>query len=97
MTQRFARGAAVSSMLGALIGLGDRHLDNVLVNLTNGQIVHVDYNVCFEKGRSLRVPEIVSFRLTGNIAQAFGPTRVEVSVKVRYLIKILINLLYFRN
>lgn len=77
MTQRFARTAAVGSMLGSLIGLGDRHLDNVLVNLSNGQIVHVDYNICFGKGRTLRVPETVPFRLTGNIAQAMGPTNID--------------------
>uniref|UniRef100_A0A914HB93 Non-specific serine/threonine protein kinase n=1 Tax=Globodera rostochiensis TaxID=31243 RepID=A0A914HB93_GLORO len=76
-TQRFARTAAVSSMLGAFIWLGDRHLDNVLVDLHTGQIVHVDYNICFGKGRTLRVPETVPFRLTENIKSALGPTKCE--------------------
>ena len=44
-----------------------------------GQVVHVDYNVCFEKGRSLRVPERVPFRMTQNISAALGFTGVEVS------------------
>jgi PI-3-kinase-related kinase SMG-1 len=55
VTQCFARTTAVMSMIGSIIGLGDRHLDNVLVNLNTGCLIHVDYNVCFEKGRSLRV------------------------------------------
>lgn len=38
----------------------------------------MDYNVCFEKGRSLRVPERVPFRMTQNIARALGFTGVEV-------------------
>lgn len=38
------------SMVGYIIGLGDRHLDNVLIDLTTGEVVHIDYNVCFEKG-----------------------------------------------
>ncbi|KAF7632536.1 hypothetical protein Mgra_00008051 [Meloidogyne graminicola] len=76
-TQNFARTTAVSSMIGALFGLGDRHLDNVLINLSTGQVVHVDWNVCFGKGKQLRVPEIVEFRLTGNIMHALGPTKVE--------------------
>ena len=42
------------------------------------QVVHVDYNVCFEKGRSLRVPEKVPFRMTQNIETALGFTGVEV-------------------
>lgn len=46
------------------------------------KVVHVDYNVCFEKGRSLRVPERVPFRMTQNIARALGFTGVEVGVCV---------------
>ena len=42
------------------------------------QVVHIDYNVCFEKGKSLRVPERVPFRLTQNIEAALGITGVEV-------------------
>jgi len=51
-----------------------------LINLNTGQVVHVDWNVCFGKGKHLRVPEIVEFRLTGNIVHALGPTKVEVSL-----------------
>lgn len=64
---------------GYIIGLGDRHLDNVLIDLLTGDVVHIDYNVCFEKGKTLRVPEKVPFRLTPNIKDALGVTGVEVS------------------
>ena len=47
------------------------------VDFQKGDIVHIDYNVCFEKGRGLRVPERVPCRLTNNITQAFGPAGVE--------------------
>lgn len=67
------------SIIGYIIGLGDRHLDNVLVDLTTGEVVHIDYNVCFEKGKTLRVPEKVPFRMTANIRTALGVTGVEVS------------------
>lgn len=51
------------SMVGYIIGLGDRHLDNVLIDMTTGEVVHIDYNVCFEKG-PLKVPlRITSWRL----------------------------------
>lgn len=36
------------------------------------QVVHIDFNVCFDKGRRLRVPECVPFRLTPNVAGALG-------------------------
>ncbi|RMC17736.1 hypothetical protein DUI87_05401 [Hirundo rustica rustica] len=77
VTQSYARSTAVMSMVGYIIGLGDRHLDNVLIDMTTGEVVHIDYNVCFEKGKSLRVPEKVPFRMTHNIETALGVTGVE--------------------
>ncbi|EDV20669.1 uncharacterized protein TRIADDRAFT_60833 [Trichoplax adhaerens] len=75
--QSYNRSIAVSSMIGYIIGLGDRHLDNILIDLVSGEVIHIDYNVCFEKGKSLRVPETVPFRLTNNIATALGITQIE--------------------
>ncbi|XP_037869832.1 serine/threonine-protein kinase SMG1 isoform X2 [Bombyx mori] len=77
MTRRYSYSVAVMSTIGYIIGLGDRHLDNVLVDLTSGEVVHIDYNVCFEKGKTLRVPEKVPFRLTPNLVAALGVTGVE--------------------
>ena len=42
-------------------------------------MVHIDYNVCFEKGKGLRVPERVPFRMTQNLENALGLTGIEVS------------------
>jgi PI-3-kinase-related kinase SMG-1 len=76
--KQFARSTAISSIVGALLGLGDRHLDNLLVDFSTGQVVHVDFNVAYNKGKNLRVPEVVPFRLTRNIVAALGPTKFEV-------------------
>ncbi|PAA57659.1 hypothetical protein BOX15_Mlig027692g1 [Macrostomum lignano] len=73
----YSRSVAVMSIIGYVIGLGDRHLDNVLIDVGTGEIVHIDYNVCFEKGRNLKVPERVPFRLTQNLEAALGLTGVE--------------------
>ncbi|KAJ1529376.1 hypothetical protein ONE63_006163 [Megalurothrips usitatus] len=75
--QTYSHSVAVMSVIGYIIGLGDRHLDNVLVDLSTGEVVHIDYNVCFEKGKTLRVPEKVPFRMTPNIQAALGVTGVE--------------------
>eukprot|EP01129_Flabellula_baltica_P013124 TRINITY_DN6046_c0_g1_i1.p1 TRINITY_DN6046_c0_g1~~TRINITY_DN6046_c0_g1_i1.p1 ORF type:complete len:2494 (-),score=424.74 TRINITY_DN6046_c0_g1_i1:14-7495(-) len=72
----FARSTAVMSMIGYVIGLGDRHLENILLDQNSGEIVHIDYNICFDKGKELRIPEVVPFRLTQNIVKAFGFTGV---------------------
>lgn len=69
-----ARSMAVMSVIGYIIGLGDRHLDNFMVDFSSGEVLHIDFNVCFEKGKRLRVPELVPFRLTQNMVHALGLT-----------------------
>jgi PI-3-kinase-related kinase SMG-1 len=67
MCHSFSGSVAVMSIVGYILGLGDRHLDNILVDFSSGDIVHIDYNVCFDKGLRLKIPEIVPFRLTHTI------------------------------
>lgn len=78
--RNYSQSIAVMSVIGYVIGLGDRHLDNMLVDLSTGEILHIDYNVCFEKGKTLRVPEKVPFRMTPNLEEALGVTGIEVSL-----------------
>ena len=68
----FARSMATNSMIGSIIGLGDRHLGNILVDFNTGEIAHIDYNACFEKGMRFRIPERVPFRLTRTLRGAMG-------------------------
>lgn len=42
--------SAVISMVGYMLGLGDRHGENILFDSTNGDSVHVDFNCLFNKG-----------------------------------------------
>jgi hypothetical protein len=77
LTQAITRSFAVMSIIGYILGLGDRHLDNVLVDLASGEVVHIDYNIFFEKGKHLRIPERVPCRLTQNIVSVFGVSGVE--------------------
>lgn len=72
-----SKSLAVMSVLGYIVGLGDRHLDNILLCVKSGEIVHIDYNVCFDKGQKLKVPEVVPFRLTPMLQDALGLTGVE--------------------
>lgn len=71
-TQRFIHSCATMSIIGYVIGLGDRHPENILLDYTTGEVIHIDYNICFELGKTLPVPEKVPFRLTQDIIHALG-------------------------
>jgi serine/threonine-protein kinase ATR len=73
----FTRSAAVWSAVGHVIGLGDRHTENILLDTTNGELVHVDFDCLFDKGLTLARAEIVPFRLTPNIVDAMGVCGIE--------------------
>ncbi|KAJ1984022.1 hypothetical protein H4R34_000930 [Dimargaris verticillata] len=68
----FTESMAILSILGYALGWGDRHLDNILLHAHSGAVVHVDFSVCFDQGRRLKVPETVPFRLTPNFVRALG-------------------------
>lgn len=63
----YVRTTAVMSLVGYILGLGDRHGENILFDSTNGDTVHVDFNCLFNKGELFEVPEVVPFRLTHNM------------------------------
>ncbi|CAI4231185.1 unnamed protein product [Auanema sp. JU1783] len=73
----YASSSAVMSMIGFILGLGDRHGENVLMDVLEGCVVHVDFNLIFNKGEQLPVKECVPFRLTRNMVNGLGPTGVE--------------------
>ncbi|EKX32302.1 Rad3 DNA damage checkpoint [Guillardia theta CCMP2712] len=68
----FVRSTAVWSMVGYVIGLGDRHAENILIESTSGDCIHVDFACIFNKGETLQVPERVPFRLTPNMIDPMG-------------------------
>ena len=54
-------------MIGYTVGLGDRHLENILIETTTGSLMHVDFACLFDHGLNLETPERVPFRLTQNL------------------------------
>eukprot|EP00934_Nitzschia_sp_Nitz4_P002999 Nitzschia sp. Nitz4//scaffold58_size112336//77092//87879//NITZ4_004044-RA/size112336-snap-gene-0.158-mRNA-1//1//CDS//3329555022//2989//frame0 len=74
---RYTRSVAVSSMVGHILGIGDRHTSNVLVHTKLGEVVQIDFGIVFEQGTLLHTPERVPFRLTRNVVDGMGPSGTE--------------------
>ena len=73
----YTRSAATSSMVGYILGLGDRHVQNILLDLSTAELIHIDLGVAFEQGKILPTPETIPFRLSRDIIDGFGPSGVE--------------------
>jgi serine/threonine-protein kinase mTOR len=53
------------SIVGYIIGLGDRHPFNIMIQRDTWKVVHIDIGDCFEVNKMRKIyPERVPFRLT---------------------------------
>ncbi|KAJ3445014.1 serine/threonine-protein kinase mtor [Anaeramoeba flamelloides] len=69
----FTRSLAVMSMVGYILGLGDRHPSNLMMNRSTGKINHIDFGDCFEVAiHRKQFPEKIPFRLTRMLVNAMG-------------------------
>lgn len=73
----YAHSLATTSIIGYILGIGDRHINNILIDLQTAELIHVDFGVAFEQGKCLKTPETIPFRLTRDLVDALGPSGVE--------------------
>ena len=78
----FTKSLAVMSIVGYILGLGDRHPSNLMLDRVSGQVVHIDFGDCFEvaKTRS-KYPETVPFRLSRMLVRAMESSGIEGTFK----------------
>ncbi|KDR80665.1 hypothetical protein GALMADRAFT_222261 [Galerina marginata CBS 339.88] len=78
----YTRSLAVNSMVGHILGLGDRHPSNVLLERSTGKVVHIDFGDCFEVAMHReKFPEKVPFRLTRMLTHAMEVSGIEGSFR----------------
>ncbi|TDL15654.1 hypothetical protein BD410DRAFT_902474 [Rickenella mellea] len=77
MRLNYSRSVATTSIIGHILGLGDRHISNILLDNVTGEVVHIDLGIAFEQGKILPTPETVPFRLTADMVDGLGLSGTE--------------------
>lgn len=49
MRLNYARSVAVTSIVGYMVGLGDRHCSNILIDTETGEFVQIDFGIVFDE------------------------------------------------
>jgi serine-protein kinase ATM len=49
MRLNYTRSVAITSIVGHILGLGDRHISNILIDSSTGEVVHIDLGIAFEQ------------------------------------------------
>ncbi|KAG0671444.1 phosphatidylinositol kinase- protein kinase tor1 [Maudiozyma exigua] len=79
----YTRSLAVMSIVGYILGLGDRHPSNLMLDRYTGKVVHIDFGDCFEAAILRdKFPEKVPFRLTRMLVNAMEVSGVEGSFRI---------------
>jgi hypothetical protein len=74
----YTRSLAVMSIVGYVLGLGDRHPSNLMLDRKTGKILHIDFGDCFEVAQQReKFPEKVPFRLTRMLVNAMEVSGIE--------------------
>ncbi|KAJ4461377.1 putative Serine/threonine-protein kinase mTOR [Paratrimastix pyriformis] len=79
----FTQSLAVMSMVGHILGLGDRHPSNLMLDRATGKVVHIDFGDCFEVAMEReKHAEKVPFRLTRMLVNAMEISGIEGSFRL---------------
>lgn len=79
----YTRSLAVMSMVGYILGLGDRHPSNLMLDRITGKVIHIDFGDCFEVAMHReKYPERVPFRLTRMLTFAMEVSNIDGSFKM---------------
>ena len=69
----FIKSYGTFAICSYILGIGDRHLENFLIDVTDGEVLGIDFGIAFGSGVQLGVPELVPFRLTRQIEGVLAP------------------------
>lgn len=74
----YATSLSMTSISGYILGLGDRHMCNIMIQNRTGKLAHIDFGDCFEVAQMReKEPEKVPFRLTRILVNALEASKID--------------------
>lgn len=73
----FISNYAALSLVTYILGIGDRHLENFLIQTSTGKVVMIDFGYSFGASIELPIPELIPFRLTRSINDLTKPIGID--------------------
>ncbi|KAG0050163.1 hypothetical protein BGZ83_005055 [Gryganskiella cystojenkinii] len=74
LRSEFAKSLAAINVCSYILGIGDRHLENFLIDKSSGCMIPIDFGHAFGSATEvLPVPELVPFRLTRQLQSFLNP------------------------
>jgi len=78
----YTSSLSMTSVSGYILGLGDRHMSNIMIDLSTAKLIHIDFGDCFEVSmHRAEFPEKVPFRLTRMLTNALEVSGVDGSFR----------------
>lgn len=75
----YTRSVAVNSIVGFVVGLGDRHIHNILLDTHTAEIINIDLGVAFDMGIVLKVRSVHHTQMDGT---SLHQTSTHISARV---------------
>eukprot|EP01012_Entosiphon_sulcatum_P003459 TRINITY_DN11099_c0_g1_i3.p1 TRINITY_DN11099_c0_g1~~TRINITY_DN11099_c0_g1_i3.p1 ORF type:complete len:4370 (-),score=577.88 TRINITY_DN11099_c0_g1_i3:12-11855(-) len=78
MRRNFCTSLALVNISSYILGIGDRHLENFLLDTVSGELVAIDFGHAFGTAtEALPVPELIPFRLTRQLTHVAEPLGID--------------------
>lgn len=77
LRSNFMKSHAEVCLIGYILGIGDRHAQNMLISLESGKSVAIDFGYSFDAKFALAIPELSPFRFTPQIQGVMYPFKCQ--------------------